>query len=919
MNAIIDDRMRLLLYATALQKLRRKENAQERITFLREYPEHVTEDDMDMFRECDGRTLKVLFKERPEVYEKFRDYSDSPDKIVSSLIGFTRRAWPHIRDSNNFYPNWHLELLAAEYEDIYFGRNDRLIVNQPPGTMKPIAEFESVMTQSGPKLLKDIVVGDMVLTHRGRFRKVTAVHEQGELDVLKVCMNSARTVNAAADHPFLTTRGWVKAEDLVPGSDYCGVPVVQAALTPDKVMSDEEARLLGYLVGDGCVKYRAYTFTSADQESIEDFIRCAAACGFYAKDIGPKTKLVKTHTISLRSTSEKWNTKRDGEPRIHTWLKGHGLHGSSSYTKFIPKAVFCGGESAIRNFLAAYFSSDGHVGVRHSGKKTTMAAKCSTVSIRLAHDVMHAMWMVGISVRVRRKEVKLKSKRQGDTFVSYEALSESRNEVRKIADLPGLLARKRVAGDRSFADKFERNIWEDQVVDVQKSGKAICRCLTVEEDSSFVVNGIAVHNSYLLNVFFPAWVWAQDPSKRFAHYSYTETLPNQQKEVFLRLITSQWYTKRFGKFKIISDSDKGGLLNSRGGTRVGGGVGGALTGMHPHFLLIDDPHKAKDVASAKEMQKALTWFAGTVATRGMLQRMAIVLCMQRLAANDLCGAVLGEMSGGASEMPDAIAADIATKDWIHACLPMRFDPDHRYRWHKDPRKAKGELLWPERITLADIAARMRMMEIDPLQANVPAQFDQDPLSKSGTLFDQLRGSLIRYEDLPAKLVHGLACRGWDRANSDTGKGDWTAGVLTVEYDGIKYIVNRIKFQKSDTDRDNAIEKVAVADSKRWDNYRAANEVNPGPDGKPAHNALARKLAAHGILCMSQLAAKTKRQRAIPFAAGIKYGTVRILDGQEWTEDFLKELKLFPAGANDDQVDAGAHSINAIEDWKAGKV
>ena len=71
--------------------------------------------------------------------------------------------------------------------------------------------------------------------------------------------------------------------------------------------------------------------------------------------------------------------------------------------------------------------------------------------------------------------------------------------------------------------------------------------------------------------------------------------------------------------------------------------------------------------------------------------------------------------------------------------------------------------------------------------------------------------------------------------------------------------------------------------------------------------------------MSQTATKDKRQRAVPFAAGVKYGDVRILDGQDWTEDFINELKLFPAGAHDDQVDAGAHMVNAINDWKAGKV
>ena len=913
--------MRLLLYAEAQKKIKRKTDAHSRILHLIDSPGDLNDDDLDMFRECDGRTLRHLFEKQPGFRLQFRDYNDSPEQILSTLSGFTRRAWPYIKDSARFAPNWHIDLLGHEYEELFYGNNDRLIVNQPPGTMKPIAEFESVMTQTGPKMLKDIVVGDMVLTHMGRFRKVTAVHEQGELDVLKVSMNSARTVVAAGDHPFLTTRGWINAQDLIPGSDYCGVPVIKEKMTPHKVMKDEEARLLGYIVGDGCVKYNAYTFTSADQHSIDDFIRCAEAIGFYAKDLGPRTPLVKTHTISLRSTPYRWNTKRDGVPPVKQWLRSHGLDGSCSYTKFIPKAVFCGGESAIRNFLAAYVSSDGHIGIRHTTKtKRTMAAKCSTVSNRLANDVMQAMWMVGISTRVRRKEVKLKSKRQGDTFVTYETLSEARNEVRKIADLPGLLPRKKIAGEEAFADKFERNIWEDQVVDVQPAGKANCRCLTVEGDRSFVVNGIAVHNTYLLQVFFPAWVWAKNPTRRFGIFSYSEDPMQQPKQAFLHLITSDWWQKRFGRLRIVRDNEKEGIVNSKGGSIYRGTVGGPLTGMHPHFLLIDDPHKSLDVYSQKLMRRALRWFASSVASRGMMQRMAIVVCMQRLAPNDLCGALLGEMLSGAQEMPDELKAELEDLAWRHACLPMRFDPDHRYRWDKDPRKKKGDLLWESVLTEAIVRSRIKLMELAPDQANVPAQFDQDPVSKAGTLFENVRGSLIKPEDLPKKLVHGMAVRGWDRADSNAeSDGDPTAGVLTVEYEGIKYIVNRVKFQKMAADRNQTIENVSKFDKGRWDNYRAANEVNPGPDGKFAHNDLAARLSKHGIICMSQPATKNKAQRATQMAAGIKYGEVRILDNQDWTNDFVEELIRFPNAPHDDQVDAGAHSYNGIEDWKAGRV
>ena len=562
MSAIISPKARLLLYNAVLAKIRREENAEQRIKYLWDNPGDIIEEDFDMFSEMDGRSIRRLFERHPQLKQRFQDYSDSSQKILSSLAGFVRRAWPHIKDPNPYSHNWHIDALCKEYEDIYYGRNDKLLVTQPPGTMK----------------------------------------------------------------------------------------------------------------------------------------------------------------------------------------------------------------------------------------------------------------------------------------------------------------------------------------------------------------------SVLLNVFFPAWVWALDPKKRFATYSYDISLPVEQKNKFLTLINSAWYQKKCRRIKIVKDNDKDGLVNSDGGIRYIGTVGGPLTGKHPHFMLVDDPTKALDVHSEKLMKKAVRWFATTVASRGMLQAMSIVICMQRLSRRDLCGTILGEMESGTEELPDELKKAIKTDEWRHACLPMRFDPDHRYRWKKDPRKVKGELLWPSVINEQVVASRIRMMEMDKEQANVAAQFNQDPMSIGGGLFENVRAALIRPEDLPPKIVHGMAMTGWDRADStDENNLDPTAGVTMVEYEGIKYIVNRIKFNKLAIDRDNTIEKVAKFQKGRWDNYRVANEVNPGPDGKFAHNHLAARLMPLGIVCMSQPVTKNKAVRATMLAGGIKYGGVRILANQDWTDDFVEELIQFPNAPHDDQVDAAAHAYNAIEDWKGGKV
>lgn len=69
-----------------------------------------------------------------------------------------------------------------------------------------------IRTRSGCRLIEDVRNGDMVLTHRGRYKPVTdarsKVNEGGVVRVL--CMESGRVLRATDDHPvFVNGKGWV--------------------------------------------------------------------------------------------------------------------------------------------------------------------------------------------------------------------------------------------------------------------------------------------------------------------------------------------------------------------------------------------------------------------------------------------------------------------------------------------------------------------------------------------------------------------------------------------------------------------------------------------------------------------------------------------------------------------------------------
>ena len=73
-----------------------------------------------------------------------------------------------------------------------------------------------INTNNGGKQAKDIVVGDMVLTHKNRYRPVTKViptKDKGDIYRLKIGTRMTN-LHITGNHPVLTNMGWVKVEDL---------------------------------------------------------------------------------------------------------------------------------------------------------------------------------------------------------------------------------------------------------------------------------------------------------------------------------------------------------------------------------------------------------------------------------------------------------------------------------------------------------------------------------------------------------------------------------------------------------------------------------------------------------------------------------------------------------------------------------
>src|SRR3972149_6687066 len=100
-----------------------------------------------------------------------------------------------------------------------------------------------VSTMAGPKAIEEGRVGDMVPTHRGRFRPVIATTRR-EAGVCEIRIHRLPPMFVTEEHPFLTPEGWVKASDLAGRYVKVGAPVGLVERTPVEFEGEVEGDLV---------------------------------------------------------------------------------------------------------------------------------------------------------------------------------------------------------------------------------------------------------------------------------------------------------------------------------------------------------------------------------------------------------------------------------------------------------------------------------------------------------------------------------------------------------------------------------------------------------------------------------------------------------------------------------------------------
>lgn len=377
-------------------------------------------------------------------------------------------------DPNKLVPGGKLDLLVASPECF------------PAGAL--------ILTSNGYVPIEDIVVGTRVLTHRNRWRSVTAtmtavndtvlVKGQGHLGLeTTTChpfwvRNRKQLHRKTADTYYrYTDPEWKSVSDGFGRKPFWAAPSVIPALpippVPGRGFAFTEPfwSFVGLWLAEGCVRIRKasseITLAVGNHEAdrIEgELRRFAPGAGTLRSGMSElrwRRRQVRTATL--------FETGHNG---LALWLVAN--FGRHSYGKTLPGWVYGMPSAHRRALLSGYLRGDGHVERKNKNPKQTS----QTVSRRLAFSVRTLATTLGVRVSIH------------DGTPGRDVI-----EGRKVNIRPAYRVNWTPAPIRNWSYQDGQHHWQRvrEVAIPGRKGVTVFN-LSVDEDESYVVDGVVVHN-----------------------------------------------------------------------------------------------------------------------------------------------------------------------------------------------------------------------------------------------------------------------------------------------------------------------------------------------------------------------------------------------------------------------------------------
>jgi predicted phage terminase large subunit-like protein len=410
---------------------------------------------------------------------------------------------------------------------------------------------------------------------------------------------------------------------------------------------------------------------------------------------------------------------------------------------------------------------------------------------------------------------------------------------------------------------------------------AICQALHktfLGKIQRLVVNVPPRHLKSISAVAFTAWLLGRNARHKIMLVTYGSRLSQEHLANLVRIMSHPVYRMLFPETRLDPGISQGVLKTTAGGGCRTVTVGGATTGFGADYIIIDDAMKADDIVSEARREELDRFYRATLLTRFNDKRSGRLISMQqRLGEYDLPARLI---EAGAD----------------HLCLPAWDDKEVVYDigLGRIYRRPIGEVLRPDDEPREVLEEQRRRMG----PRDFATQYLQLPGAIEGNIIRTDRFSRYKRGDIPRHKFHKVV-QSWDTATSEEPRADFSV-CLTFGFRADKWYLldclrerlpyprlrDQVRAQQQLWRADKVVIEDAGAGQHLWQDMRQRGLFRP---------VLLRPAADKVTRMVGQLAL-------------IEDGDILLPDEAPWLDAFLSELKAFPTGRHDDQVDSLAQFL-----------
>jgi predicted phage terminase large subunit-like protein len=459
------------------------------------------------------------------------------------------------------------------------------------------------------------------------------------------------------------------------------------------------------------------------------------------------------------------------------------------------------------------------------------------------------------------------------------------NKVARVKTQKSLMFFTRYFFKKKFNRKFVVNKHHEQICDaLERVLRGELKRLIINIAPRYGKTELAVKN-------FIAHALSINPSSKFIHLSYSDDLALDNSEEIRDLILSDYFNELYPNIEVKKDSKskKKWYTNSGGGvyaTSSSGQVTGFGAGKVDDeeiqenieefikgisekedfggAIIVDDPIKPDDAESSTIRNRINNKFDSTIRNRVNSRNTPIIIIMQRLHPDDLCGHLIKNDS----------------EEWEVLSLPCIYEED-----------GEKKALWTFKHTLKEL---FTIRGTTKASINIfDRQYLQNPKPLQGLLYSEFK--TYQFKDVP----NGSICNYTDTA--DTGS-DYLCSISFVKKADLYYIVDVYYSQ----DRNEITEKeLAVRLKNVGVNYCKVESNNGGRSFARNVERITKELGNHKTTFSWFHQSKNKESRIKSNSSTVNSCIVFPDDWQiRWSEFYDHVTNYMAEGKNDhdDSVD-----------------